>query len=167
LFFKFKLHIHSHINILCSELTNISYNHILCTEELIIINSKILLKILNDNVIEEIDKNIYYLNDKKIQSNHIKYHTVIMHTDNENNIFDFDQFFIIKTSYCCIYIMFEMIQKWKFTLWISVIIKKKDADNKIIIIKFDCNIIKDRNVTAKLLSSEHLSLSIWYIAKMQ
>jgi len=33
--------------------------------------------------------------------------------------------------------------------------KKKDANNKIIIIKFDCNIIKDKNVTAELLSSEH------------
>jgi len=38
--------------------------------------------------------------------------------------------------------------------------KKKDADNKIIIIKFNCNIIKDRNVTVKLLSSEHFSLNI-------
>jgi len=45
--------------------------------------------------------------------------------------------------------------------------KKKDTDNKIIIIRFDCNIIKDRNVTAELLSSEHLSLSIQHIAKMQ
>jgi hypothetical protein len=75
--------------------------------------------------------------------------------------------FTIKISYCCIYIMFEMIQKWKFSLWIWVIMKKKDADDKIIIIRFDCNIIQDRNVTAKLLSSEHLSLSIWHIAKMQ
>ena len=45
--------------------------------------------------------------------------------------------------------------------------KKKDANNKIIIVRFNCNIIKDKNVTAKLLSSEHLSLSIWHIAKMQ
>jgi len=45
--------------------------------------------------------------------------------------------------------------------------KKKNADNKIIIIKFDCNIIKDKNVIAELLSSEHFSLSIQHIAKMQ
>ncbi len=45
--------------------------------------------------------------------------------------------------------------------------KKKDADDKIIIIKLDCNTIQDRNVTAKLLSSEHLSSSIQHIAKMQ
>jgi len=125
------------------------------------------LKISNDNMIEEINKNTYYLNDKEVQSDHIEYCTVIMHTDDENNTFDFDQFFITETSYCHIYIMFKMIQKWKFSLWIWVIMKKKNADNKIIIIKLDCNIIKDRNVTVKLLSSEHLSLSIWHIAKMQ
>jgi len=45
--------------------------------------------------------------------------------------------------------------------------KKKGADDKIIIIRLDCNIIQDRNVTAKLLSSEHLSSSIQHIAKMQ
>jgi len=38
--------------------------------------------------------------------------------------------------------------------------KKKGADDKIIIIRLDCNIIQDKNVTAKLLSSEHLSSSI-------
>ncbi len=81
MFFKFKLHIHSHIHILHSELTNISYSHILCTEELTIINLKISLKISNDNVIEEINKNTYYLNNKKVQSDHIEYCAVIMHTD--------------------------------------------------------------------------------------
>ena len=45
--------------------------------------------------------------------------------------------------------------------------KKKGADDKIIIIRLDCNIIQDRNVTAKLLSSGHLSSSIQHIAKMQ
>jgi len=45
--------------------------------------------------------------------------------------------------------------------------KKKDADNKIIIIRFNCNIIKDRNVIVKLLLLEHLFLNIQYIAKMQ
>jgi len=45
--------------------------------------------------------------------------------------------------------------------------KKKGADDKIIIIRLDCNTIQDRNVTAELLSSRHLSLSIQHIAKMQ
>ena len=45
--------------------------------------------------------------------------------------------------------------------------KKKDADNKIIIIKLNCNTIQDRNVTAELLPSGHLSSSIQHIAKMQ
>ncbi len=45
--------------------------------------------------------------------------------------------------------------------------KKKGADDKIIIIRLDCNTIQDRNVTAKLLSPEHLSSSIQHIAKMQ
>ncbi len=48
------------------------------------------LKILNDNVVEEIDENTYYLNDKEIQSDCIKYYAVIMHTDDENNTFNLD-----------------------------------------------------------------------------
>jgi len=90
LFFKFKLHIHSHIHILHSELTNISYSHILHTEELTIVNLKMSLKILNDNVIEEIDENTYYLNDKEVQSDYVEYHAVIMYTDDKNNTFNFD-----------------------------------------------------------------------------
>jgi len=49
-----------------------------------------LLKILNDNVIEKIDENTYYLNDEEVQSDHIEYHAVIMHTDDKNNTFDFN-----------------------------------------------------------------------------
>ncbi len=45
--------------------------------------------------------------------------------------------------------------------------KKKGADDKIIIIRLDCNTIQDRNVTVKLLPPEHLSSSIQHIAKMQ
>jgi len=45
--------------------------------------------------------------------------------------------------------------------------KEKGADDKIIIIRLDCNIIQDRNVTAKLLPSGHLSSSIQHIAKIQ
>ena len=45
--------------------------------------------------------------------------------------------------------------------------KKKGADDKIIIIRLDCNTIQDRNVTAELLPSGHLSSSIQHIAKMQ
>jgi len=45
--------------------------------------------------------------------------------------------------------------------------KEKDANNKIIIIRLDCNTIQDRNVTAELLSPGHLSSSIQHIAKMQ
>jgi len=48
-----------------------------------------------------------------------------------------------------------------------VIMKKKGADDKIIIIRLDCNTIQDRNVTAELLPSGHLSSSIQHIAKMQ
>jgi len=87
--------------------------------------------------------------------------------NNEGNTFSLDQFLATETSYCCIYIMFKVIQKWKFSLWVQVIMKKKGADDKIIIIKLDCNTIQDRNVTAKLLPSGHLSSSIQHIAKMQ
>ena len=70
-----------------------------------------LLKILNDNTVEEINENTYYSDNKEIQSDCVKYCAVIMHTDDKNNIFSFDQFLMIEISYCCIYIMFEMIQR--------------------------------------------------------
>ncbi len=116
---------------------------------------------------EEVDKNAYYLNNEEVKIGRIKYHVIIMHTNNEVNTFSLDQFLMTETSYCHLYIMFEVIQKWKFSLWVWVVMKKKGADDKIIIIRLDCNIIQDKNVTAKLLSSEHLSSSIWHIAKMQ
>ena len=78
---------------------------------MIIINSKMSLKILNDNTVEEIDENTYYLNDKEVQSDHIEYHAVIMHTDDENNTFSLDQFLTTEILYYCIYIMFKIIQK--------------------------------------------------------
>ena len=52
-----------------------------------IINSKMSLKILNDNAVEEIDENTYYLNDEEVQSDCVEYCAVIIHTDDENNTF--------------------------------------------------------------------------------
>jgi len=69
-----------------------------------------------NNIGEEVDENAYYLNDKEVKTDCVKYHAVIMHMNNENNTFSLDQFLVIETSYCCIYIMFEVIQKWKFSL---------------------------------------------------
>jgi len=120
-----------------------------------------------NNVSEEVDENAYYSDNEEVKIGHVEYCAVIMHTDNEVNTFSLDQFLVTETSYCCLYIMFEMIQRWKFSLWVWVVMKKKGADNKIIIIRLDCNIIQDRNVTAELLSPKHLSLSIQHIAKMQ
>jgi len=126
-----------------------------------------LMKNFRNNMSEEIDENAYYLNDEEVKTDRVKYHVVIMHMDNESNTFSLDQFLATETPYCCIYIMFKMIQRWKFSLQVQVIMKKKGADDKIIIIKLDCNTIQDRNVTAELLSSRHLSSSIWHMTKMQ
>ncbi len=109
---------------------------------------------------EEVDKNAYYLNNEEVKTGRVKYHAVIMHMNNEGNTFSLDQFLTTETLYCHIYIMFKVIQRWKFSLWVQVIMKKKGADNKIIIIKLDCNTIQDRNVTVKLLPLGHLSSSI-------
>ncbi len=125
------------------------------------------MKNFRNNTGEEINKNAYYSNNKEVKTGCVKYCVIIMHTDNEGNTFSLGQFLVTETSYCHIYIMFEVIQKWKFSLQVQVIMKKKDADNKIIIIRLGCNMIQDRNVTAELLSSEHLSSSIQHIAKMQ
>jgi len=64
-----------------------------------------------NNTGEEVDKNAYYLNNEEVKIDRVKYHTVIMHMNNEVNTFSLDQFLVIKTSYCCLYIMFEVIQK--------------------------------------------------------
>ena len=45
--------------------------------------------------------------------------------------------------------------------------KENDAENKIIIIRLECTVIKDDKITALLLSSENLLLSIKNILKMQ
>ncbi len=126
-----------------------------------------LTKNFRNNTDEEIAKNAYYLNNEEVKTGCVKYCVVIMHTDNEGNTFSLDQFLVTETLYCCIYIMFKVIQRWKFSLQVWVIMKKKGADNKIIIIKLDCNMIQDRNVTVKLLSPGHLSSSIQHIVKMQ
>jgi len=130
-------------------------------------NSKILTKNFRNNTGEEVDKNAYYLNNEEVKTDRVEYCVIIMHMNNESNTFNLDQFLVTETSYCCIYIMFKVIQRWKFSLQVQVIMKKKGADDKIIIIRLDCNTIQDRNVTVKLLSSGHLSSSIQHIAKMQ
>ena len=45
--------------------------------------------------------------------------------------------------------------------------KENDAENKIIIIRLECTVIEDDKITALLLSSENLFLSIKNISKMQ
>ena len=68
------------------------------------------MKNFRNNMSEEVDKNAYYLNDEEVKTDRVKYHVIIMHTDNEGNTFSLDQFLATETSYCCIYIMFEVIQ---------------------------------------------------------
>jgi len=71
-----------------------------------------------NNTGEEIDKNAYYSDNEEVKTDRIKYHAVIMHMNNEGNTFSLGQFLATETSYCCIYIMFKMIQRWKFSLQI-------------------------------------------------
>jgi len=64
-----------------------------------------------NNVGEEIDENAYYLNNKEVKTGCVEYCVVIMHMNNKGNTFSLDQFLVTETSYCCIYIMFKMIQR--------------------------------------------------------
>jgi len=64
-----------------------------------------------NNTGEEIDKNAYYSDDEEVKIGCVKYCAIIMHMNNEVNTFDLDQFLVTETSYCCLYIMFEMIQR--------------------------------------------------------
>jgi len=68
------------------------------------------MKNFRNNISEKIDKNAYYSDDEEVKTGCVKYHAVIMHINNENNTFSLDQFLATEISYCCIYIMFEMIQ---------------------------------------------------------
>ncbi len=75
-----------------------------------------LMKNFRNNTGEEVNKNAYYLNDEEVKTDCVKYCVIIMHMNNEGNTFSLDQFLVTETSYCCIYIMFKMIQRWKFSL---------------------------------------------------
>jgi len=68
------------------------------------------MKNFRNNTDEEIDENVYYSNNEEVKVDRVEYHAVIMHTDNEVNTFSLDQFLVTETSYCCLYIMFEVIQ---------------------------------------------------------
>jgi len=70
-----------------------------------------LTKNFKNNTDEEVDKNAYYSDDEEVKTGHIEYHAVIMHMNNEDNTFSLDQFLVTETSYCCIYIMFKVIQR--------------------------------------------------------
>ena len=69
-----------------------------------------LTKNFRNNTDEEIDENAYYSDDEEVKIDCVEYCVIIMHTDNEDNTFSLDQFLVTETSYCCIYIMFEVIQ---------------------------------------------------------
>jgi len=69
-----------------------------------------LMKNFRNNTSEEVDKNAYYSDNEEVKTGRIKYHVVIMHMNNEGNTFSLDQFLATETSYCCIYIMFKVIQ---------------------------------------------------------
>ncbi len=70
-----------------------------------------LMKNFRNNTGEEVDKNAYYSDDEEVKIDRVEYCTVIMHMNNEVNTFSLDQFLVIKTLYCHLYIMFEMIQR--------------------------------------------------------
>jgi len=68
-------------------------------------------KNFRNNTGEEVDENVYYSDNKEVKTDHVKYHAVIMHMNNEGNTFNLDQFLATEISYCHIYIMFEVIQR--------------------------------------------------------
>ncbi len=70
-----------------------------------------LMKNFRNNTGEEVDKNAYYSDDEEVKTGCIEYCVIIMHMDNEGNTFSLGQFLAIETLYCCIYIMFKVIQK--------------------------------------------------------
>jgi hypothetical protein len=66
-------------------------------------------KNFRNNTGEEVDKNAYYLNNEEVKTG--RKYVIIMHMNNEGNTFSLDQFLVTETSYCCIYIMFKVIQR--------------------------------------------------------
>ena len=128
--------------------------------------SKILKRYFKD-IAENVNKNAYYSDNEEVKADYVKYCTVLIYTEFTDIITDLDQFLVTEISYCCIFIMFEIVTEWKFNLQIWVIIKENDVENKIIIIRFKCTVIEDNKITALLLFSENLFSSIKNISKMQ
>ena len=130
-------------------------------------NKSEMLKKYSKDAVKDMNKNAYYSDNEEVKADHIKYYAVLMHTEFTDIITDLDQFLVTEISYCCIFIMFEIVAEWKFNLQIWVIMKENDAENKIIIIRLECTVIEDDKITALLLSSENLFSSIKNISKMQ
>ncbi len=51
-----------------------------------------LTKNSRNNTDKEINKNVYYLDNKEVKTDHIEFYAVIMYTDNEDNTYSFNQF---------------------------------------------------------------------------
>ena len=126
-----------------------------------------MLKRYSKDAAEDVNKNAYYSDNEEVKADHVKYYAVLMHTEFIDIIISLDQFLVTEILYCCIFIMFEIVIRWKFNLQIWVIMKENDAENKIIIIRLECTVIEDDKITALLLSSENLFSSIKNILKMQ
>ena len=125
-----------------------------------------MLKKYSKDAAEDVNENAYYSDNEEVKADYVKYYAVLIYTESTDIIISLDQFLVTEILYCCIFIMFKIVTEWKFNLQIWVIMKENDAENKIIIIRFECTVIEDDKITALLLSSENLLLSIKNILKM-
>lgn len=70
-----------------------------------------LMKNFRNKVNKKVNENVYYSDNKDIKTEHIKYCTVLIHTDKKENTLDLKQFLNTDTLYYCIFLMFKVIKR--------------------------------------------------------
>ena len=68
-----------------------------------------MLKKYSKDAAEDVNENAYYSDNEKVKADHVKYYAVLMHTESTDIMISLDQFFVTEISYCCIFIMFEIV----------------------------------------------------------
>ena len=68
-----------------------------------------MLKKYSKDTAEDVNKNAYYSDNEEVKADHVEYHAVLMHTESTDIMISLDQFLATEISYCCIFIMFEII----------------------------------------------------------
>ena len=68
-----------------------------------------MLKKYSKDAVKDVNKNAYYSDNEEVKADHVKYCAVLIYTESTDIMTDLDQFLATEISYCCIFIMFEIV----------------------------------------------------------